>query len=72
MSFTFTRAFPSDHLEWVSQLVSDASGKRSRSRTDALKVVSNEAKVHSADGNVVDDRRPAGPADRLPEHDRYA
>ncbi len=27
MSFTFTRAFPSYHLEWVSKLVSDASGK---------------------------------------------
>jgi hypothetical protein len=26
MSFTFTQAFPSYHFEWVTQLVSDASG----------------------------------------------
>ncbi len=27
MSFTFTRSFPSYHFDWVTQLVSDASGK---------------------------------------------
>ncbi len=40
MSFTFTRAFPSYHLEWVSKLVSDASGKVvPLAGTDVLKIV---------------------------------
>jgi hypothetical protein len=51
MSFTFTRAFPSYHFEWVSQLVSDASGKVvPLAGTDVLKVVFDQAQAHSADG----------------------
>jgi hypothetical protein len=51
MSFTFTRAFPSYHFEWASQLVSDASGKMiPLAGTDVLKVVFDQAGAHSADG----------------------
>jgi len=51
MSFTFTRAFPSYHFAWVSQLVSDASGKVvPLAGTDVLKVVFDQAQAHSADG----------------------
>lgn len=51
MSFTFTRAFPSYHFEWVGQLVSDASGKVvPLAGTDVLKVVFDQAQAHSADG----------------------
>jgi len=51
MSFTFTRAFPSYHFKWVSQLVSDASGKMvPLAGTDVLKVVFDEAQANSADG----------------------
>lgn len=51
MSFTFTRAFPSYHFEWVSQLVSDSSGKVvPLAGTDVLKVVFDQAQAHSADG----------------------
>jgi hypothetical protein len=51
MSFTFTRAFPSYHFEWASQLVSDASGKVvPLAGTDVLKVVFGQARAHSADG----------------------
>ncbi|MGH3174015.1 MAG: AMIN-like domain-containing (lipo)protein [Streptosporangiaceae bacterium] len=51
MSFTFTRAFPSYHFEWVSQLVGDASGKViPLVGTDVLKVVFDQAGAHSADG----------------------
>ena len=51
MSFTFTRAFPSYHFEWASQLVSDASGKViPLAGTDVLKVVFDQAGAHSADG----------------------
>ena len=51
MSFTFTRAFPSYHFEWASQLVSDASGKViPLAGTDVLKVVFDQAQAHSADG----------------------
>ena len=51
MSFTFTRAFPSYHFEWASQLVSDASGTViALAGTDVLKVVFTQAGAHSADG----------------------
>ena len=51
MSFTFTQAFPGYHFEWVSQLVSDASGKVvPLAGTDVLKVVFDQAQAHSADG----------------------
>ena len=51
MSFTFTRAFPSYHFEWVSQLVSDASGQVVPvAGTDVLKIVFDQAQAHSADG----------------------
>ena len=51
MSFTFTQAFPSYHFEWVTQLVSDASGKVvPLAGTDVLKVVFDQAQAHSADG----------------------
>ena len=51
MSFTFTRAFPGYHFEWVTQLVSDASGKVvPLAGTDVLKVVFDQAQAHSADG----------------------
>ena len=51
MSFTFTRAFPSYHFEWVSKLVSDASGKVvPLAGTDVLKIVFGQARAHSADG----------------------
>ena len=51
MSFTFTGAFPSYHFEWVSQLVSDASGKVvPLAGTDVLKIVFDQARAHSADG----------------------
>lgn len=51
MSFTFTRAFPRYHFEWVSQLVSDASGKVvPLAGTDVLKIVFDQARAHSADG----------------------
>lgn len=51
MSFTFTRAFPSYHFEWASQLVSDASGKVvPLAGTDVLKVVFDQAQAHSTDG----------------------
>lgn len=51
MSFTFTRAFPHYHFEWVSQLVSDASGKVvPLAGTDVLKIVFDQARAHSADG----------------------
>jgi hypothetical protein len=51
MSFSFTQAFPSYHFEWVSQLVSDASGKVvPLAGTDVLKVVFDQAQAHSADG----------------------
>ena len=51
MSFTFTTAFPSYHFEWVSQLISDASGKVvPLAGTDVLKVVFDQAQAHSADG----------------------
>jgi hypothetical protein len=51
MSFTFTRAFPSYHFEWVSKLVGDASGKVvPLTGTDVLKIVFDQARAHSADG----------------------
>jgi hypothetical protein len=51
MSFTFTRAFPRYHFEWVGQLVSDASGKVvPLAGTDVLKIVFDQARAHSADG----------------------
>jgi len=51
MSFTFTRAFPSYHFGWVSQLVGDASGKViPLAGTDVLKIVFDQARAHSADG----------------------
>jgi len=51
MSFTFTRAFPRYHFEWVSQLVSDASGKViPLAGADVLKIVFDQARAHSADG----------------------
>lgn len=51
MSFTFTRAFPSYHFEWVSQLAGDASGKVIPvAGTDVLKIVFDQAQAHSADG----------------------
>jgi hypothetical protein len=51
MSFTFTRAFPSYHFEWASQLVSDASGTViALAGTDVLKVVFTQAGAHSTDG----------------------
>src|SRR6185295_11274782 len=49
--FTFPRAFPGYHFEWVTQLVSDASGTVvPRAGTDVLKVVFDQAQAHSADG----------------------
>jgi hypothetical protein len=51
MSFAFTRAFPSYHFAWVSQLVGDASGKVvPLAGTDVLKVVFDQAQAHGADG----------------------
>jgi hypothetical protein len=51
MSFTFTRAFPSFHFEWASQLVGDASGMViPMAGTDVLKIVFDQAQAHSADG----------------------
>jgi hypothetical protein len=51
MSFTFTRAFPSYRFEWVSKLVSDASGKVvPLAGTDVLKIVFDQARAHRADG----------------------
>jgi hypothetical protein len=51
MSFAFTRAFPSYHFEWVSKLVSDASGKVVLlAGTDVLKIVFDQARAHSAEG----------------------
>jgi hypothetical protein len=51
MSFTFTRAFPSYHFEWVSKLAGDASGKMiPLAGTDVLKIVFDQARAHSADG----------------------
>lgn len=51
MSFAFTQAFPSYHFEWVTQLVSDASGKVvPLAGTDVLKVVFDQAQAHSAGG----------------------
>jgi hypothetical protein len=51
MSFTFTKAFPRYHFEWVGQLVSDASGKVvPLAGTDVLKIVFDQARAHSADG----------------------
>jgi hypothetical protein len=51
MSFAFTQAFPSYHFEWVTQLVSEASGTVvPLAGTDVLKVVFDQAQAHSADG----------------------
>jgi len=51
MSFAFTKAFPSYHFEWVTQLVSDASGKVvPLVGTAVMKVVFDQAQAHSADG----------------------
>ena len=51
MSFTFTRAFPSYHFEWVSKLAGDASGTViPLAGTDVLKIVFDQARAHSADG----------------------
>jgi hypothetical protein len=51
MSFTFTTAFPSYHFEWVSKLVSDASGQVvSLHGSDVLKIVFAKAQAHTADG----------------------
>ena len=51
MSFAFTGAFPSYRLEWVSELVGDASGQVVPLRgTDTLKIVFTQAQAHTADG----------------------
>jgi hypothetical protein len=51
MSFTFTRAFPGYHFEWVSKLAGDASGKVvPLAGADVLKIVFGQARAHSADG----------------------
>ena len=73
MSFTFTRAFPSYHFEWVTQLVSDASGKVVPLRRHRRA----EGRVRPGSGaqrrrDAVHDRLSAGSAHRLPEHDRLS
>ena len=51
MSFTFTTALPGYHFEWVSKLVSDASGQAVPLHgTDVLKIVFTRAQAHTADG----------------------
>jgi hypothetical protein len=51
MSFAFTTAFPSYHVEWVSKLASDASGKVvPLAGSDVLKIVFTQARAHTADG----------------------
>ena len=54
MSFAFTRAFPSYHFEWVTKLVSDASGTVvPLAGTDVLRVVFDQAQAHSANGSTI-------------------
>ena len=65
MSFTFTRAFPGYHFEWVSKLGGDASGKViPLAGTDVPRIVFDQAAAHSADGTrstiVSEPGRPLG------------